>query len=104
MAAKKAIQTNKADEEAMMNEMDITGQALEDLQNQNKQLIDQLKERDNTNLKLMTDVKTSVLFTGFALNRTECIFRIEVISTRSLTNTTIQLLSFISLLNLFYYY
>lgn len=56
LSAKKAIQANKADEEAMMNEMDITGQALEDLQNQNKQLIDQLREKDNTNLKWMTDV------------------------------------------------
>ena len=53
---KKALATQNAQEEALYSEMDVTGQALEDLQNQNKQLIDQLKERDNTNLKWMADV------------------------------------------------
>ncbi|XP_055327982.1 E3 ubiquitin-protein ligase Bre1-like [Paramacrobiotus metropolitanus] len=54
-SCKKALQSHKIEEEAMMSEMEITGQALEDLQNQNKQLIDQLKEKDNTNLKWMSD-------------------------------------------------
>lgn len=57
---KKALQNRKEEEDAMMNEMEITGQALEDLQNQNKQLIDQLKEKDGTNLKWMSDVSLGV--------------------------------------------
>ncbi|GAV03924.1 hypothetical protein RvY_14288 [Ramazzottius varieornatus] len=53
--SKKALERKAAEEEGLMNEMEVTGQALEDMQNQNKQLIDQLKEKDNTNLKWMTD-------------------------------------------------
>ncbi|OQV25346.1 E3 ubiquitin-protein ligase Bre1 [Hypsibius exemplaris] len=53
--ANKTAASHAAQEEALYSEMDVTGQALEDLQNQNKQLIDQLKERDNTNLKWMAD-------------------------------------------------
>ena len=33
----------------------MTGRAFEDLQEQNKRLIDQLKEKDNANFKLMAE-------------------------------------------------
>ena len=58
--SKKALERKAAEEEGLMNEMEVTGQALEDMQNQNKQLIDQLKEKDNTNLKWMTDVRNQL--------------------------------------------
>ena len=35
--------------------MDVTGKAFEDMQEQNKRLIDQLKEKDNANFKLMAE-------------------------------------------------
>ena len=35
--------------------MEVTGRAFEDMQEQNKRLIDQLKEKDNANFKLMAE-------------------------------------------------
>lgn len=42
--------------------MDITGQAFEDMQDQNLRLIQQLREKDDANFKLMSEVKFLVLF------------------------------------------
>lgn len=36
--------------------MDITGQAFEDMQEQNLRLIQQLREKDDANFKLMSEV------------------------------------------------
>ncbi|KAG4073655.1 hypothetical protein HA402_000879 [Bradysia odoriphaga] len=42
-------------EEALLNEMEVTGQAFEDMQEQNSRLIQQLREKDDANFKLMSD-------------------------------------------------
>lgn len=43
------------EEEALLNEMEITGQAFEDMQEQNSRLIQQLREKDDANFKLMSE-------------------------------------------------
>lgn len=43
------------EEEAMLSEMEVTGQAFEDMQEQNSRLIQQLREKDDANFKLMTE-------------------------------------------------
>nr|CAD7200137.1 unnamed protein product [Timema douglasi] len=50
------------EEEALLNEMEVTGQAFEDMQEQNSRLIQQLREKDDANFKLMTErIKTNQL-------------------------------------------
>lgn len=44
------------EEEALLNEMESTGQAFEDMQEQNVRLVQQLKEKDDANFKLMSEV------------------------------------------------
>merc|ERR1712110_513178 len=45
-----------ADEDAtLLNEMEVTGQAFEDMQEQNSRLILQLREKDDANFKLMSE-------------------------------------------------
>merc|ERR1712126_574780 len=39
----------------MGNEMEVTGQAFEDMQEQNSRLIQQLREKDDANFKLMSE-------------------------------------------------
>ena len=39
----------------MLNEMEVTGQAFEDMQEQNSRLIQQLREKDDANFKLMSE-------------------------------------------------
>lgn len=48
------------EEEALLNEMDITGQAFEDMQDQNLRLIQQLREKDDANFKLMSEVSAFI--------------------------------------------
>ncbi|KAK6625307.1 E3 ubiquitin-protein ligase bre1 [Polyplax serrata] len=43
------------EEEALLNEMEVTGQAFEVMQEQNSRLIQQLREKDDANFKLMTE-------------------------------------------------
>lgn len=43
-------------EEALLDEMEVTGQAFEDMQEQNTRLLQQLKEKDDANFKLMSEV------------------------------------------------
>lgn len=50
------------EEEALLNEMEVTGQAFEDMQEQNIRLLQQLREKDDANFKLMSEVITCVLF------------------------------------------
>ena len=45
------------EEEALLSEMEVTGQAFEDMQEQNIRLIQQLKEKDDANFKLMSEVR-----------------------------------------------
>lgn len=56
----KQMQTHKQgvcwqEEEALLNEMEVTGQAFEDMQEQNSRLIQQLREKDDANFKLMSE-------------------------------------------------
>lgn len=51
----KGLASQKQEEEALLNEMDITGQAFEDMQEQNLRLIQQLREKDDANFKLMSE-------------------------------------------------
>ena len=47
-------------EETLLNEMDVTGQAFEDMQEQNMRLLQQLREKDDANFKLMSEVNNSI--------------------------------------------
>ncbi|XP_042898593.1 E3 ubiquitin-protein ligase Bre1 isoform X4 [Parasteatoda tepidariorum] len=51
----KTLASQKQEEEALLNEMDITGQAFEDMQEQNLRLMQQLREKDDANFKLMSE-------------------------------------------------
>ena len=42
----------------MLAEMEFTGQAFEEMQEQNVRLLQQLREKDDANLKLMSEVGT----------------------------------------------
>lgn len=44
------------EEETMLSEMEVTGQAFEDMQEQNVRLLQQLREKDDANFKLMSEV------------------------------------------------
>ncbi|XP_016121977.1 E3 ubiquitin-protein ligase BRE1A-like, partial [Sinocyclocheilus grahami] len=45
----------KQEEDALLSEMDVTGQAFEDMQEQNIRLMQQLREKDDANFKLMSE-------------------------------------------------
>ncbi|XP_068034536.1 E3 ubiquitin-protein ligase BRE1A-like [Anomalospiza imberbis] len=45
----------RKEEEALLSEMDVTGQAFEDMQEQNLRLLQQLREKDDANFKLMSE-------------------------------------------------
>ncbi|KAK2710554.1 hypothetical protein QYM36_011922, partial [Artemia franciscana] len=51
----KQVAAQKLEEEALLNEMEVTGQAYEDMQEQNSRLIQQLREKDDANFKLMSE-------------------------------------------------
>ncbi|XP_034938815.1 E3 ubiquitin-protein ligase Bre1 isoform X2 [Chelonus insularis] len=55
VASQKQIFDLFQEEEALLNEMEVTGQAFEDMQEQNSRLIQQLREKDDANFKLMTE-------------------------------------------------
>jgi len=48
----KSLAVQKQEEEALLNEMEVTGQAFEDMQEQNLRLIQQLREKDDANFEL----------------------------------------------------
>ena len=52
----KQLQAQKQEEDALLSEMDVTGQAFEDMQEQNIRLLQQLREKDDANFKLMSEV------------------------------------------------
>uniref|UniRef100_A0A2R5LCT0 E3 ubiquitin protein ligase n=1 Tax=Ornithodoros turicata TaxID=34597 RepID=A0A2R5LCT0_9ACAR len=54
-ALHKNLAAQKQEEEALLNEMEVTGQAFEDMQEQNLRLIQQLREKDDANFKLMSE-------------------------------------------------
>jgi E3 ubiquitin-protein ligase BRE1 len=49
------VTAQKQEEDALISEMEVTGQAFEDMQEQNSRLIQQLREKDDANFKLMSD-------------------------------------------------
>ena len=51
----KQVANTKQEEETLLNEMEVTGQAFEDMQEQNSRLILQLREKDDANFKLMSE-------------------------------------------------
>ena len=54
-------------EETLLNEMDVTGQAFEDMQEQNMRLLQQLREKDDANFKLMSEVNNIISSIAFNL-------------------------------------
>jgi len=51
----KSLASQKQEDEALLNEMEVTGSAFEDMQEQNLRLIQQLREKDDANFKLMSE-------------------------------------------------
>lgn len=51
----KQVANHKQEEEALLSEMEVTGQAFEDMQEQNSRLMQQLREKDDANFKLMSE-------------------------------------------------
>jgi E3 ubiquitin-protein ligase BRE1 len=49
----KNLNNKRQEEAALLNDMEITGQAYEDMQEQNIRLMQQLREKDDANFKLM---------------------------------------------------
>jgi len=49
------LPSSRKKEEILLKELDITGTAFEDLQEQNGRLLDQLKQKDEANFKIITD-------------------------------------------------
>jgi len=51
----KNLETRKQEEAALLNEIEVTGQAFEDMQEQNGRLLSQLREKDDAHIKLMVE-------------------------------------------------
>src|SRR5699024_9833647 len=51
----RSIAECKQDEEVLLAEMEVTGQAYEDMQEQNGRLREQIREKESANLVLMTE-------------------------------------------------
>lgn len=51
----KSLAAQKQEDEALLNEMEVTGTAFEDMQDQNSRLMQQLREKDDANFKLMSE-------------------------------------------------
>lgn len=52
---RKEAHSARQEEEGLMNDVETTGQAFEEMQEQNTKLLQQLKEKDDANLKLMAE-------------------------------------------------
>ncbi|CAG5126912.1 unnamed protein product, partial [Candidula unifasciata] len=55
MELQKNLANQKQREEGLLNDLDVTGQAFEDMQEQNTRLLQQLREKDDANFKLMSE-------------------------------------------------
>jgi len=51
----KQLDKTKSEEEALMQDLDVTGQAYEEMQDQNHRLLQQIEEKDEANFKLMSE-------------------------------------------------
>ncbi|VDO60492.1 unnamed protein product [Onchocerca flexuosa] len=52
---RKEAHSARQEEEGLMNDVETTGQAFEEMQEQNTRLLQQLREKDDANLKLMAE-------------------------------------------------
>jgi E3 ubiquitin-protein ligase BRE1 len=52
---RKQAANNKQEEDTLITDMEVTGQALEEMQEQNSRLLQQLQEKDEANFKLMSE-------------------------------------------------
>merc|ERR1712029_109509 len=52
---RKQVANHKQEEETLLSDMEVTGQAFEDMQEQNSRLMQQLREKDDANFKLMSE-------------------------------------------------
>ena len=52
---RKQVANHKQEEETLLSDMEVTGQAFEDMQEQNGRLVQQLREKDDANFKLMSE-------------------------------------------------
>lgn len=67
-ALQKQVANHKQEEEALLSEMEVTGQAFEDMQDQNSKLLQQLSEKDDANFKLMSErIKSNQVIVNLAL-------------------------------------
>lgn len=65
------ITSQKTEEDALVSEMEVTGQAFEDMQEQNARLIMQLREKDEANFKLLSDRVKASQFQKLAMEERE---------------------------------
>jgi E3 ubiquitin-protein ligase BRE1 len=89
----KQVTGQKLEEETLLNDMEVTGQAFEDMQEQNSRLIQQLREKDDANFKLMSDrIKSShlqklALEERALLQDQVCSFLLERLEIRKMLNS-----------------
>jgi len=65
------ITNQKTEEDALVSEMEVTGQAFEDMQEQNARLLQQLREKDDANFKLLSDRVKACQFQKLAMEERE---------------------------------
>ena len=77
-----------------MSEMEVTGQAFEDMQEQNIRLIQQLREKDDANFKLMSErIKSNQIHKVYREQKDMLLEQVTIYTTFScLTSETNQLL------------
>lgn len=74
----KQVANHKQEEEALLSEMEVTGQAFEDMQEQNSRLMQQLREKDDANFKLMSERIKSNQVTEFEFPAKKHILTFEI--------------------------
>jgi len=72
----------------MLSEMEVTGQAFEDMQEQNVRLLQQLREKDDANFKLMSEVavQSYIVLVIILIWLTECYGQRKMSVKKSCTN------------------
>lgn len=65
-------------EDVLLNEMDATGQAFEDMQEQNTRLLQQLREKDDANFKLMSEVLNTYISNFKSLKKTKQMYALQL--------------------------
>lgn len=79
----KTISNMKQEEDALLAEMEFTGQAFEEMQEQNIRLMQQLREKDDANLKLMSErIKSTQIQKLLREEKDVLIDKVSVLNTR----------------------